>query len=71
MDDYGSICDRLDELRALRSELRQLTERADELDVELDEAAITRRISEGEKLAAALDEACMEDLRRAYEVMAR
>lgn len=69
--DLDALNDRLDDLRALRSDLESLQERADELDVELDADAITKRIYTGERMAAMLREADMEDLKRMYEMMAR
>lgn len=69
--DLDALNDRLDDLRALRSDLESLQERADELDVELDADAITKRIYTGERMAAMLREADVEDLKRMYEMMAR
>ena len=69
--DLDALNDRLDDLRALRSDLESLQERADELDVELDADAFTMRIYTGERMAALLREADMEDLKRMYEMMAR
>lgn len=69
--DLDALNDRLDDLRALRSDLESLHERADELDVELDADAITKRIYTGERMAAMLREADMEDLKWMYEMMVR
>lgn len=67
--DEDNLIYEIEELRDIRMELRELAERAGELDVELDEAEITKAIEARQTRAAQIHEAELEELRREYEVM--
>lgn len=67
--DIDRLEDEIEELREIRRELMELYDRAAEVNVELDEAEITKRIEAGEKLAEAYRRADTDALKRMYEVM--
>lgn len=67
--DEDNLIYEIEELRDIRMELKELAERAGELDVELDEAEITKAIEARQKRAAQIREAELEALKREYEVM--
>lgn len=67
--DENHLIYEIEELRDIRMELKELAERAGELDVELDEAEITKAIEARQTRAAQIHEAELEALRREYEVM--